>query len=303
MRGYSGVIPKNIENLIDDIEYQFESVDLLIECGRLRETIPFVSIILNRFSELDHLMSQGDTSSLKQFDDPIVLANDTSGRALTKIIHEFAESFYKINPKELKLLEYEDFIETLKKTVGRRYSAIRKKHETTAEKTRKKRVQILIVSIIFVIFFAYAIVQFVTRNYGLSGKFYAGMNFENKVDESLSKKIDFSCYGDFSKKVPHDHFSARWTGHLMVPKEDKYIFTVSVDDGIRLFVDEKIIIDYWKEHSGELSSNEISLKSGPHIITIEYFENSEAEYLKLYWSTKRNQKSIIESKYFRPPDL
>ena len=45
--------------------------------------------------------------------------------------------------------------------------------------------------------------------------------------------------------LPADHFSARYTGVVRPVKAGLYTFAVKSDDGVRLFVDDKLVIDNW----------------------------------------------------------
>ena len=45
--------------------------------------------------------------------------------------------------------------------------------------------------------------------------------------------------------MPADHFSVRWTGQISVTDDSWYTFYLTSDDGARLYVDGKLIIDDW----------------------------------------------------------
>lgn len=72
--------------------------------------------------------------------------------------------------------------------------------------------------------------------------------------------------------VNADHFTARWTRYFDV-QAGNYRFTATSDDGIRVWVDNRLLIDQWIIHSAQTYTADASLGAGHHLITVEYFEN------------------------------
>jgi hypothetical protein len=90
-----------------------------------------------------------------------------------------------------------------------------------------------------------------------------------------------------------DHFFARWTGMLRVPKDGKYKFYLESDDGSRLFIDNKQIIDNNGLHAMEEKDGEAELKAGDHPIRIEMFENEGEVGMKFSWEGAGQAKEIV----------
>ncbi len=82
-----------------------------------------------------------------------------------------------------------------------------------------------------------------------------------------------------------DHFYVRWTGVVRVPKDGKYTFTTNSDDGSRLFINDKEVVDNGGEHPMEEKSGEVDLKAGDHKLKLEFFENEGGAGCILLWST------------------
>ncbi len=72
--------------------------------------------------------------------------------------------------------------------------------------------------------------------------------------------------------VPSDHFSARWTATPYFGA-GTWHFTLTADDGARLWVDSTLLIDRWNDSSGTTNSADMSLGSGNHTVRLEYYEN------------------------------
>jgi hypothetical protein len=94
--------------------------------------------------------------------------------------------------------------------------------------------------------------------------------------------IDFNW--DFDAPVPaitRDDFSVRWSG--VFPFEaGRYSFTTSTDDGVRLYIDDQLIIDSWRPMRGTLTGY-TTVSAGSHRVRLEYFERSQAAMARLNW--------------------
>lgn len=85
--------------------------------------------------------------------------------------------------------------------------------------------------------------------------------------------------------LPSDSFSVRWTGQLLPPVDGVYEVNVSANDGVRLKIDGKTLIDSW--HLAERlqsHSAQIEFKAGKtYAITLEYFEDIRDAEVRLAW--------------------
>ena len=70
-----------------------------------------------------------------------------------------------------------------------------------------------------------------------------------------------------------DHFSVRWTRTINF-RGGRYRFTITVDDGARIWVDDKLVLDQWRVQSETAYTVEVDLTPGNHLITIEYFDDT-----------------------------
>lgn len=83
--------------------------------------------------------------------------------------------------------------------------------------------------------------------------------------------------------VTADNFSARWTRYIDVTP-GTYRFTVTSDDGIRLWVDNALILDKWYEHPAQTFTVDKYLGAGHHLIKVEYYEKGGLAVAKLTWN-------------------
>jgi len=120
---------------------------------------------------------------------------------------------------------------------------------------------------------------------GMKGEYFDNMNLSGKpVLTRIDAMVDFS-FGTHSPApgVPEDQFSVRWTGKIIPPKTIHHIGT-SCDDGSRLYLDGKLLIDDWTEHGEKPIRAEAELKPGKEYeVKLEYFENALGASARLTW--------------------
>jgi len=70
-----------------------------------------------------------------------------------------------------------------------------------------------------------------------------------------------------------DHFSARW---IVVQHLDagRYTISVTADDGVRVNVNGRVIIDAWHTATGQTYRQTLDLAAGQHTIVVEYLEQT-----------------------------
>lgn len=118
----------------------------------------------------------------------------------------------------------------------------------------------------------------------------------------IDPQIDFSWGNGTTRGVNSpaeninvDEFSARWSGVLEVDVTDTYIFRISANNGFRLWLDDRLIIDYWDNPtSSSLESEPIELIGGTTCnIRMEYFEGADTATAGLYWQNSVRPRQII----------
>lgn len=83
--------------------------------------------------------------------------------------------------------------------------------------------------------------------------------------------------------IQADNFSARWTRSLdLIP--GRYRFTVTSDDGARLWVNNRLLIDRWQDQPAQTYSAEIDLAGGPVPVRLDYYEHGGLAQISLNWT-------------------
>lgn len=84
----------------------------------------------------------------------------------------------------------------------------------------------------------------VPKGHGLLGAYYQGPDFEHYVAPRRAATLDFDWHGRPPLAgVPAEQFSVRWTGWLVPPATGRYVLHLRVDDGCRLWLDERLLLD------------------------------------------------------------
>jgi outer membrane protein OmpA-like peptidoglycan-associated protein len=146
---------------------------------------------------------------------------------------------------------------------------------------------------------------------GLIAEYYDGKDFNDKKVTRNEAAIDFNWDDKApAKDINLNEFSARWTGQLNPPVSGEYIFFIRVDDGARLFINGKKVIDAWDLHDSETFDGKIYLdKNQTYELKVEYFNALIEGEIHLTWQlpTEKplfgglmgyNEKKI-DSKYFK----
>ena len=121
---------------------------------------------------------------------------------------------------------------------------------------------------------------------GLKAEYFTNKNLEGKPDRIMVDKIinfSWDWHGPF-EDFPKDNFSVRWTGFIKVDKTGRYTLDVASDDGARLYLDDKLVIDDWTDHALVTNSYTTELKANQYYkIKLEYYENGGGAIVKLGW--------------------
>ncbi len=90
-------------------------------------------------------------------------------------------------------------------------------------------------------------------------------------------------FGSPAPGFPADFFSVRWTRNAPF-ESGRYRFTVTADDGVRVWVNNNLIIDQWRIQAPTTFNAEINLSAGEVPVKVEYFENTERAQITLTWT-------------------
>src|SRR5215204_2628648 len=121
---------------------------------------------------------------------------------------------------------------------------------------------------------------------GLKAEFFANRKLEGApvlTRDEEAVNFDWGMSGP-APAVPADDFSARWTGKLVPNVSGKYRLGATADDGLRVYLDGKLIVEDWTEHAPTTRTGEVTLEAGrSYDLKFEYFEGRIGAVAKLVW--------------------
>lgn len=83
--------------------------------------------------------------------------------------------------------------------------------------------------------------------------------------------------------IGNEYFSARWTRSLSVPASATYRFTVATDDGVRVYLDNNLVLDRWVARPETRETVDLLLSAGEHQLRLEYFDATSFAIAKVAW--------------------
>jgi hypothetical protein len=140
---------------------------------------------------------------------------------------------------------------------------------------------------------------------GLTGQYFDNSNFTGTIMTRTDATVNFNWgLGSPASSIAVDTFSARWIGKVQAQHSQTYTFHVTGDDGVRLWVNGKLLIDKWVLQSATEWSGSIALVAGnKYDIKLEYYENQSAAVAQLRWSSASTPKAIIPSSQLYPTGI
>jgi hypothetical protein len=147
---------------------------------------------------------------------------------------------------------------------------------------------------------------------GLTGQYFTNssatyssannFNPANLITNRIDPVIDF-VWGNNTNPIPNSggYYCVRWTGQVEPQYSETYYFDANTDDGVKLWVNDQLIIDDWKSQGATDSIGSIALQGGVRYdIKMEYFQLTGSAVAHLYWNSTDQSKQIIPSSRLFP---
>jgi hypothetical protein len=132
--------------------------------------------------------------------------------------------------------------------------------------------------------------------WGFQGTYYATADLSGApVLQRVDPGINFQWgTGSPDPAVPADHFSVRWTGSIVPPATANWTFYTNTNDGVRLWVNNTLLINQWSNLGLTEFSRAIPLTGGTvYPLVMEYYENTNTATAELRWSAPGVAKAIV----------
>lgn len=126
-------------------------------------------------------------------------------------------------------------------------------------------------------------------NQGFKAEYFNNINFSGKpVLTQTENKINYSWgAGTGLKDMPKENFSVRWSGIINSAETGEYEFTLGGDDGYRMFIDDKAVMDDWTAAAYRSTTISKKLEAGKNYrIRIEYYQKGGNAAVTCMWKKK-----------------
>ena len=140
-----------------------------------------------------------------------------------------------------------------------------------------------------------------TTRRGLRGEYWANPDFAGAPQLVRGDaQVDFGwTLSSPAPGIPYDWYAARWTGTLVAPAAGLTRLGVEGNDGYRLWLDDRLLIDNWEKRSHGARLAEVRLAPGSrHALRVEYHERRGNARLTLVWDAgvpRDHERRIAEA--------
>ena len=116
------------------------------------------------------------------------------------------------------------------------------------------------------------------------GEYYPNIDFRGApAFVRNDAAIDFDWgRGAPASNFPADRFSVRWTRDVYFDG-GTYRFRATMDDGMRVFLDDSLILDAWQDGSARTVTNDVTVGQGVRRLRVEYYENTSYAVARFSW--------------------
>ena len=117
------------------------------------------------------------------------------------------------------------------------------------------------------------------------GNYYGTRNFSGPVLATRTEEaINFNWrWGRPHPAVPEDNFAVRWEFTLYAAEAGLYRFQTRTDDGVRVWVNNILIIDQWHDMPATTYYGVIDLEPGVYPVRVEYYEHYGLAVAEVSW--------------------
>jgi GH43 family beta-xylosidase len=134
------------------------------------------------------------------------------------------------------------------------------------------------------------------RLLALTGQYFDSPDFSDLKLTRSDATVDFTWTGAPDASMAVNHFSVRWLGQVQPQFSQEYTFYITSDDGARLWVDGRLLVDNWVNQLPTEKSGKITLEAGQkYDIRLDYYEFDQSSQAKLSWSSASQAKQVIPS--------
>lgn len=133
------------------------------------------------------------------------------------------------------------------------------------------------------------------KQQGVSYTYYEGTRFKSTDQIKSTEPIKTGILNNISltPATAQDSMAFTYKTWIKVPEKGVYRFYTYSDDGSRLFIDGKLVVDNDGSHSMRRKEGKIALEAGFHELDVLYFEDYMGEMLEVGYSSRNIREDIL----------
>jgi len=145
---------------------------------------------------------------------------------------------------------------------------------------------------------------------GLTGSYYtnASATYTNLVNFNATNlflttndaMIDFTWGTNTSPNLLNGNYTVRWTGQVQPQYSETYFFETRTDDGVKLWVNDQLIIDHWQTQNTTWTNVITLVADVRYNIRMEYFNRGGSARARLSWFSASQPRQVIPSTRLYP---
>ena len=133
------------------------------------------------------------------------------------------------------------------------------------------------------------LVEYVTAFPEWEASYFNGVNLSGspvftQLEARMINPLDYDWEG--SSPLPEvlgvDNWSARWVGQFRF-NYATYVFRAIADDGVRIYIDDQLVVDGWRDGYNDVTNRFFAVGAGIHTMRVEYYERTGNESLRVWW--------------------
>ncbi|MCK6474126.1 MAG: protein kinase [Planctomycetes bacterium] len=131
---------------------------------------------------------------------------------------------------------------------------------------------------------------------GLLATYFRGRDHDPKAEilKRVERQVDYDWGGGSpDDRVPNNDFSARWEGYVRIEEAGTYVFSPIADDGVRVWINGKQILEDWNIHPPKAIEGKVELTKGLHEFRMDFFEAGGGAVIRLHWHREGEQDRVI----------
>ncbi len=132
---------------------------------------------------------------------------------------------------------------------------------------------------------------------GLRAEYFANKDLQGTPAVTRTDaRLDFDWFTDPpAPELPIDNFSARWTGRITAPASGTYRLGARADDAVRVFIDDQLFVDGWRDGSLKTVTKPFEMEAGrAYKLRVEFYDRYADATAKLVWGPPRLAETMFE---------